>query len=644
MVSEYDDEPAEGFGTSLNSAILKPYRHILVPPSPARNEPEYDDLDDDFKSVAPNGKRELAEEDYRDVQARYARSVLERGGNDLTEEERLTAEWGLKQHFSQLGSGSDLGDYAIADSPEYDTRSLPDLLDRRTSTFSTASTSALETAASLAPSTSQLRIAEYAQGARPRSRSLGHDLAIPHFDPLPSLVIPDDDLLTARPRPRRSSTLDDGFAHPRPRSRAMSGTSKRLSIASIATMLSRQELDNHHEPGDRRQSFHDRRLAFLSGGGADTTSALLDDEPLAESVSAVEWTSRFDPQMLVLARQADKERAVFVNKDAGATPKSLLMPTPLAGQARAPFKRTRTEGPETIIPQTQEEADEMAALEKERNTRPAGALFGRSLMDVMAEKQAALKAKQRHYVPGNDGRRSMMDPDWGKPKPLDIADDLFLSDAASEKGLAPPRLPRGKSTLSIFGPDLFYARDLERLREMERVEAEEDELEALKEADMWEKERLKAEKKQTSKMRKAAERKLEGLDVKGSSRFYARWTAADSCACRCLRISRIGTTCASSNSQYRSFPRSPDRSHRARSRHDQLVLTAVSHFLDLLPPTSTRRFPPTNFRRPLSDRRRNSTRTAARHAVAEATRGGTASGGDGWIAQRIRSGRTDGKL
>ena len=75
--------------------------------------------------------------------------------------------------------------------------------------------------------------------------------------------------------------------------------------------------------------------------------------------------------------------------------------------------------------------------------------------------------------------------------------------------------------MSIFGPDLFYARDLEKLREMERIEAEENDAELSKEADIWEKERIKAEKKQTNKMRKAAERKLEGLDIKGSSLLFS---------------------------------------------------------------------------------------------------------------------------
>ena len=454
-------------------------------------------------------ERPSAEDEYQDVQARYARSVLERGERELADEERLTAEWGLREHLSQLGSGSDMGDYAVTTSPEQETRSLPDLMDRRMSTFSTASTSALDTTGATA---TRLRILE----SRPRSRSLGQitALVLPEFDDIPSLLSPDDNgIPLARPRPRRPSTLENGIARPRPRSRAMSSNSRRLSVASIATILSRQEFDATDRPytAGRRPSSNERRSSYLSGGGGDRNSALLDDEPLSESVSAVEWTSRFDPQMLVLARQGEKDRAVFAKEHSG-TPNSLIMPTPLAGQARTPFKRTRTEGPEIVVPRTQEEQEELEILEAQKNVRPAGALFGRSLMDVMAEKQAELKAKQRHYVPGNDGRRSMMD--WGKPQPMHVEDELLVSDAASEKGLAPPKLPRGKSTLSIFGPDLFYARDLEKLREMERVEAEENEAEATKEADMWEKERLKAEKKQTNKMRKAAERKLGG---KGSS-------------------------------------------------------------------------------------------------------------------------------
>ena len=108
--------------------------------------------------------------------------------------------------------------------------------------------------------------------------------------------------------------------------------------------------------------------------------------------------------------------------------------------------------------------------------------------------------------------------DFGtKPADVRLA-DMDVEGASSDSPGAPPRggMPRTKSHMSIFGPDLVYQRDAKRRLEIDKLEAEEREAEELREAEAWEKDRLKQEKKK-SKSKKfkelevlAAQRKLEG--------------------------------------------------------------------------------------------------------------------------------------
>ncbi|GAA6058487.1 hypothetical protein JCM10212_006926 [Sporobolomyces blumeae] len=231
----------------------------------------------------------------------------------------------------------------------------------------------------------------------------------------------------------------------------------------------------------------------------------------ALSITPTVFTSRFDPNYIRVQREQQlAERPVFTNPDAGRPPNVVLMPAPLAGQLTIPSRKPRVEGPsgedggeEGEGDEEEEEAEEEEE-EEQKPQRPAGALYGRSLMDVMAERKAMMKAQQRAYLPGSDGRRGMMD--WkdspaaqetlaarGALAKLEGRSMEGEEDDDSEEEVPLALLPAGgalrkkaqeekqaatKPQMSIFGPDLLYQRELaaaKKAEEAERLEREEHE-------------------------------------------------------------------------------------------------------------------------------------------------------------------------
>ncbi|GAA5898169.1 hypothetical protein JCM8208_000169 [Rhodotorula glutinis] len=289
---------------------------------------------------------------------------------------------------------------------------------------------------------------------------------------------------------------------------ASSGLSRQGSAASprmsVAMSSSRGSTDL-----ERASSFRpDSRLSVAILPSRSDELAHPDDHPSTSptlSRASPGFTSRFDP-LVIAAQRAElaKERPAFVNPDAGKPPQVVLLPAPLAGRPPSPPRRGRAEGPEPEGPSdgTVEEDEEPQQLEDDgdgedefedapglrKPLHPAGALYGRSLMDVMAERRAQLKAQQRAFVPGSDGRRAMFE--WQASAPAPPPDAAVVDEApvdevplalmpAGGRGRAPPRespeKARGART-TIFGPDLLYQRELARakeLEEQERVEREE---------------------------------------------------------------------------------------------------------------------------------------------------------------------------
>ncbi|BGP12357.1 hypothetical protein JCM10213v2_000273 [Rhodosporidiobolus nylandii] len=247
------------------------------------------------------------------------------------------------------------------------------------------------------------------------------------------------------------------------------------------------------------------------------------------------FTSRFDP-IVIAAQRAEvlKERPQFSNPDGGKPPKVVLMPAPLAGRPPSPVRKPRVEGPSSEGEESEEEP-EPEPEEEEKDERPAGALYGRSLMDVMAERKAIQRGKQKAYVPGSDGRRQMFE--YQAPalststssaaagalaKLEGVADDdgnvedreddvpLALVPAGGalkrqqqererdRKRQALGRIAQSKSTVSIFGPDLIYQREAAAAREAEEAERKEREAKEARDREKEEKRRSKAKLRRKS--------------------------------------------------------------------------------------------------------------------------------------------------
>jgi hypothetical protein len=290
------------------------------------------------------------------------------------------------------------------------------------------------------------------------------------------------------------TTTDDLTPYVRTRNTSqLSGVSGRRNSLSISAILS--------QPSDP-----DRPSSRLS------LSNPLDAIPYDEEEAASPYnndhpaffTSRFDPVMLSYARQeVQNDRPIFLNKDAGALPKIVMMPAPLSGQPWVPVPKPRIEGPESDS--SEEEVEEVP-----RAVRAAGALYGRSLLDVLAERKAATKARQKGYIPGQDGRRSMMDWSGSAAAAQKLQAESAGMDVPVVGGrTAIDRVARSKSAMSIFGPDLIYQREMEKRVELEKQEALEKLVADRIQAEVEEKRRHKAEAKK-GKNRKAAEMKLSG--------------------------------------------------------------------------------------------------------------------------------------
>lgn len=301
---EYDDETDasddEPFARALSSAILSPYRGVFAGARRQRSTEDERYFETVVTPLGPDGARPQRETAYEQVQARYARST---GGSELGLENDLpiSEEWGMTDYLSQLGSGS------LAGIGDGDTRSQPDRLQPEP----------LEPDRDEGPDVvsppSRLLILERDPTAPPRLHTRQSSVKL-DLSPFPSLFETDEpDQLAVRPRHRRGSSALDARPPSRlsnavtdeldaPRSRRMSASS-----LTIATRLSQADAPELSAPMSRAGS----RMS------QQTTDLLGDDD-----ASLAGWTSRFDPTMLIKARQEiEKDRPVFASKSAGAPPR-----------------------------------------------------------------------------------------------------------------------------------------------------------------------------------------------------------------------------------------------------------------------------------------------------------------------------------
>ncbi|GAA5867935.1 hypothetical protein JCM3774_004729 [Rhodotorula dairenensis] len=274
-------------------------------------------------------------------------------------------------------------------------------------------------------------------------------------------------------------------------------------------------------------------------------------DPVRPKSAMSAYTSRFDPAVMA-AQKAElvKDRPKFIDPDAGKPPQVVLMPAPLAGQPQLPAQPPRPEGPDpsddagSSVFEDGEDDDEVPPGLQEPK-RPAGALYGRSLLDVMAERKALLKGQQRAYVPGSDGRRQMFDlhaPDAQQQVLRDPSaatltervrpDDPVIVDDSPRRRSGAPRatLADRKAVQSIFGPDMLYQRELAMAKELEALEQREraarEELEALKRDEAEQRKvRNKLRKGDAAKKRKARGKRGEKKTVE-----HAAATAVEAAA------------------------------------------------------------------------------------------------------------------
>lgn len=286
------------------------------------------------------------------------------------------------------------------------------------------------------------------------------------------------------------------------------------------------------------------RLSMPLAGGRTTDAEMSDaalsptearDSTARPTSSMSVYTSRFDPAVIAAQREElAKDRPKFVDPDAGRPPQVVLLPAPLAGQPAVPVQPVRPDGPEPEVDADStllDESDEDLPPGLVEPKRPAGALYGRSLLDVMAERKALLKAQVRAYVPGSDGRRQMFDL-HAEPGPshglIDQIPSAGLVQLASEysgddqprRQTGPPRVPLAerKAVQSIFGPDTLYQRESAIAKQLDAAERKEREAQAELEALR----RDEAEQKKVrKKLRKGAKTARATGVPKSSSRASA---------------------------------------------------------------------------------------------------------------------------
>ncbi|KAL7337903.1 hypothetical protein BJY59DRAFT_702864, partial [Rhodotorula toruloides] len=447
------------------------------------------------------------------------------------EEERLADEWGLSEVMSNVGSEDALrvelaGGAALARFPSttrseagilttvqrapqkdaeqeedvevLETKSMPDLDRPRTISFADAVLEGLEQRLRNAPpprassttsgdetssTGTRVKILERTatQRMRARTTSLGPHAGMASLPSLSNLAGDGSvgDISSGR---GGIATRDSLFQRPTSVYTTRASSIDALNPTSAAARPSIDAL-----------SLVPSRLSFALP--SDPPSAAPD--PPRPSTSLSTYTSRFDPLVIAAHRaQLAKDRPKFSNEEAGRPPRVVVMPAPLAGRARSPPGRKGwREGPDSGSESDDAEAEEEQEEEEEEvpeglkdPLHPAGALYGRSLMDVIAERKAILKAQQRAYVPGSDGRKSMFEwkdgPVTGRQEEEveNVPLALVPGGQAALAAAAAKNQARATKVKSIFGPDLVYQRELAQMRELEEAErAEREERERVEE-------------------------------------------------------------------------------------------------------------------------------------------------------------------
>ncbi|GAA5922822.1 uncharacterized protein JCM15063_003437 [Sporobolomyces koalae] len=406
---------------------------------------------------------------------------------------RILANEGATEREGELGLGAN-HDELEGEQEVLETQSIPGLDHKRRQSFSASILDELEgrlqrQGNDLTPeeeadarARAEVILQEHSDGPRikvierqKRSRTLSNNTAL-DFPLLPAMSASLEEFVESSKPPGKART-DSLFARP---GSALAFSPRPRTDSNESDAVSRFRTTTHDTEATR----------------ASQTDSGPTRPPSAMSMTNSVFTSRFDPNVIRVQREGQMaERPQFSNTAAGRRPDVVLMPAPLAGQRSTLLKKPRKEGPSGDSSQDEAGSEDEDDAEEDQPQRPAGALYGRSLMDVMEERKALLKAQQRAYVPGSDGRRGMMD--WRDSPP--IAPESLASQGALAKleGRADEGVPEGeeevplallpagrtvrnrpnlkqspqaRSGMSIFGPDLLYQRELAAARKMEEEE------------------------------------------------------------------------------------------------------------------------------------------------------------------------------
>ncbi|KZV76043.1 hypothetical protein PENSPDRAFT_570358 [Peniophora sp. CONT] len=183
------------------------------------------------------------------------------------------------------------------------------------------------------------------------------------------------------------------------------------------------------------------------------------------------------------------------------------------------LQRATEDGQQIMLPPDEEEPARPVSVFVDDFARPAGKLYGRSLIDELETRKATTRGKQRVFY--GDDRPSMMarassgristlidpatltqppvlagapspKPDLQRQSSYGLRPLVNLDDGAA---LTPPIRPSPSMTRSVFGQDKLWEKEMAKLKEIEAAEAEE---RAKREA----REAAEAERKQKKKKKK----------------------------------------------------------------------------------------------------------------------------------------------
>ncbi|GAA6002644.1 hypothetical protein JCM10207_007608 [Rhodosporidiobolus poonsookiae] len=403
------------------------------------------------------------------------------------------------------------------------------------------------------------RTATQRKAGRLRTQSLGTSLGIGTLPVLADITsaidsssntsggvgIASRDSLFAGPRARTASAIGSTA------NRMSAYSSRELSTAARSRRGSFDALSAVEEAGSRLSiAIPPSRPSTSAPRSPISPSSPTPPTPIEPSTAG--FTSRFDPAVIAAQRaEVLKERPNFANPDAGRPPRVVLMPAPLAGRPPSPVRKKVVEGPNSSDEdEDEEDKEEEEEEEDDKPKRAAGQLYGRSLMDVIAERKAVQKGRQKAYNPVDEGRRPMTE--WRDDSALSLSasasatqdalaqlegrgggaadgdDDVPLAlvpaGGAEQRKQDLARIAKSKSTASVFGPDLIYQRELALAKEFEAEErAERERVEAIERAKA-EKLRVKEEKRRSrGVLKKGDRRKSQGFAALETSReFRAR--------------------------------------------------------------------------------------------------------------------------